>query len=107
MASIFLPHVSCRNIENAPSHTRISQESIHRAIRIEEDDDDLTELDNNDDSDPICQNSEDEARLDPEVVANTEKNDNKLESEINPEGEKEVVIAKHLSCCQIRSDILF
>ena len=74
-------------------------------MRIEEEDDDLAESDNNDDSDPIYHNSDDEARLDPEAAADAEKDDDELESEINPEGEDEVVIAEHSSCRQIRSDI--
>ena len=56
LASIFLPHVSRRNIENAPGHTRISRESVHRAMGIEEEDDNLAESDNNNDSDPIYHN---------------------------------------------------
>ena len=105
MASIFLPHVSCRNIENAPGHIRIIREFVYRAMGIEEKDDNLAESDNNDDSDPIYQNSDNKARLDLEAAANAEKDDDELENEINLEGEDEVVIAKHLSCCQIRSDI--
>ena len=105
LAFIFLPHVSCKNLENAPGHTRISRESVHRAMGIEEEDDDLAESDNNDDSDPIYHNLDDEARLDPKAAADAKEDDDELESEINPEGKDKVVIAEHLSRRQIRSDI--
>lgn len=105
LASIFFPYVSCRNIENAPGHTRISQESIQRAMGMKEEDDDLAELDNNNDSDTIYHNSDNEAKLDPEAVSNAEEDDDELKSEINPEGKNEVVIAKHSGHCQIKLDI--
>ena len=74
-------------------------------MEIKKEDNDLVEWDNNNDSNPIYHNLDNKTRLDPEAAANTEKNNNKLKSEVNPKDEDEVVIAKYLSCCQIRSDI--
>lgn len=105
LASISVPQVSQSANGNAPAYTKISQESLQRAIRIEEDYHHSAEPDNHDNSNLIYHNTENEARFDPEAAANAEQDDNELEIEINLDLEDEVAIANHTGRRQIRSDI--
>lgn len=78
LESIFLFHVSYRNIKNGLGHTRISWESVYSAMEIEEKDDDLAQPDNNNDNDTIYYNSDNNTRLNPEATANAEEDDDEL-----------------------------
>lgn len=85
-----------RILKNPPASTQISWESKHKTMGIEDDDnnDELLELNNDNESNFIYYNSEDKARFEPEVVANTEKNDNKIESKSYLEVIDETIVAR-------------
>lgn len=106
LAFIFLPNLQ-KTFRHPPVSTKIHQESIYRAMKIENDDDndELLELDNDNKSNLIYHNLKDEARFDPEVAADIEKNDNEIESKSHSEVIDETIAAGLTSRRQVRSDI--
>lgn len=105
LAPIFLPNVPRRQIGHVPASTQITRESVHHAMGIVDDDDDSLELDSSNKQDPVYDNSEDEARLDPEAAAGAEENSDESEGQNPLESEDEVVLAEPAGRRQVRADI--
>ena len=105
LAPIFLPNVPRRQIGHVPASTQITRESVHHAMGIVDDDNDSLELDSSNKQDPVYDNSEDEARLDPEAAAGAEENSDESEGQNPLEGEDEVVLAEPAGRRQVRADI--
>ena len=72
---------------------------------IVDDDDDSLELDSSEEQDPVYDNSEDEARLDPEVAAGAEENSDESEGQNLLQSGDEIVLAKPAGRRRVRADI--
>lgn len=108
LAPIFLANTSQKSIENAPTPTCASWESVHRAMGIDNNDNSdsqLSDLDDDIESNFIYHNSEDEARFNPEAGADNEENKNKIESKSHSNHKVELIVGQPAGWRQIRSDI--
>ena len=74
-------------------------------MEIVDDDDDSLKLDNSEEQDPVYDNSEDEARLDPEEAAGVEENSDESEGQNPLKSEDEIVLAEPAGRRQVRADI--
>ena len=63
------------------------------------------ELDSSEEQDPVYDNSEDEARLDPEAAAGAEENSDESEGQNPLKSEDEIVLAEPAGRRQVRADI--